>query len=275
MNTEQQLKGALKGADFFAGHPVFSLDEAVAALTTDGTRSGVVDRLKYHLKTGRLKRVTREIYAVVPPGLPIDNLRFDPFLVAKAMHPDGVFSHHSALELLGAAYSVWNQSTLYVARRHRPLLLEGVVIRFLDSPLAMQADFGKQFGTRKVERQGMLLDVTGPERTLVEGFNRPALAGGMEELVRSAAGFTTLDLDLLEEVLRRYGIARLWAAAGWFLERFQKSFHVSDALLTRMEERRPHSRLYAERGQRGGTLARRWNLILPPALLFLGEPDER
>jgi predicted transcriptional regulator of viral defense system len=239
----------------------------VEALASDGARSGVVDRLKYHLKTGRLKRVTREIYAVVPPGLPIDNLRFDPFLVAKAMHPDGVFSHHSALELLGAAYSVWNQSTLYVARRHRPLLL--------DSPLAMQADSGKQFGTRKVERQGMLLDATGPERTLVEGFNRPALAGGMEELVRSAAGFTALDLDLLEEVLRRYGIARLWAATGWFLERFQKSFHVSDALLTRMQERRPHSRLYAERAQRGGTLARRWNLILPPSLLSMGEPDER
>jgi hypothetical protein len=78
----------------------------------------------------------------------------------------------------------------------------------------------------------VLLDTTGPERTLVEGFNRPSLAGGLEELVRSAAGFTTLDLGLLEEVLRRYDLARLWAATGWFLETFQKSFHVPDALLT-------------------------------------------
>jgi predicted transcriptional regulator of viral defense system len=271
MNTKQQLKGS----DFFAGHPVFSLDEAVTAMAGDGGRRRVVERLKYHLKTGRLKRVARKVYAVVPPKVPAEHFRPDPFTVAKAMHPAGVFSHHSALELLGAAYSVWRQCTLYVAGRHRPLVLDGVVVRFLDTPRPMQTDAGKQFGTRTVERQGMLLDATGPERTLVEGFNRPSLAGGLEELVRSAAGFTNLDLDLLEEVLRRYDLARLWAAAGWFLGTFQKSFHVPDALLSRMEERRPRSRFYAERGRRGGALVRRWNLILPKTLLSLGEPDER
>ncbi|WP_367361103.1 hypothetical protein [Syntrophus sp. (in: bacteria)] len=70
---------------------------------------------------------------------------------------------------------------------------------------------------------------------MVEGFSRPALIGGLEELVNSAAGFTTLDLELLEEVLSRYDMAKLWAATGWFLERFQNVFHVPDALLTRME----------------------------------------
>jgi len=271
MNTKQQLRGS----DFFAGHPVFSLDEAVTAMGVDGGRPRVVERLKYHLRTGRLKRVAREVYAVVPPTVPAESFRPDPFMVAKAMHPAGVFSHHSALELLGAAYSVWNQCTLYVSGRRRPLLLDGFVVRFLASPLPMQTGPGKQFGTRRIERQGMLLEATGPERTLVEGFDRPSLAGGLEELVRSAAGFTTLDLDLLEEVLCRYDLARLWAATGWFLERFQKSFHVPDALLSRMEVRRPLSRFYAERGQRGGALVRRWNLILPQTLLSLGEPDER
>ena len=139
----------------------------------------------------------------------------------------------------------------------------------------MKGDSGKQVGTRRIERQGKLLEVTGPERTLVEGFSRPSLAGGLEELVNSAAGFTTLDLELLEEVLRRYDMAKLWAATGWFLERFQKSFHVPDALLARMEQRRPRSRAYVERGQRGGLLVGRWNLILPKVLLSSGEPDER
>jgi hypothetical protein len=54
------------------------------------------------------------------------------------MHPAGVFSHHSALDLLGAAYSVWRQCTLYVVGRRRPLLLDGVVVRFLDTPRPMQ-----------------------------------------------------------------------------------------------------------------------------------------
>ena len=271
MNTEQKLKTT----DFFVTHPIFSLDEAVEVLTPGGKRIGVVDRLKYHLKIGRLKRVTREIYAVLPPAVAVENFMPDPFLVANAMHPAGIFSHHSALELLGVAHSVWNQYTLYVARRRRPLLLDGGTIRFLDIPPPMQSDSCKQVGTRRVERYGRLLEVTGPERVLVEGFSRPLLAGGLEELVYSAAGFPTLDLALLEEVLRLYDLSKLWAATGWFLEKFQKSFHVPDALLTSMEQRRPRSRAYIERDQRGGVLVSRWNLILPKGLLSLGEPDER
>jgi predicted transcriptional regulator of viral defense system len=270
MNTKRKLKSP----DFFSTHPVFSLGEAAAALMPEGKRLRVVERLKHHLRTGRLKRVTREIYAVVPPSLSPERFHPDLFLVASAMYPDGVFSHHSALELLGAAHSLWNQCALYVARRRRPLVLEDATLRFLDFPLSMKGDSGKQVGTRRIERQGRLLEVTGPERTLVEGFSRPSLVGGLEELVSSAAGFTTLDLDLLEKVLRRYDMAKLWAATGWFLERFQKSFHVPDALLARMEQGRPHSRAYVERGQRGGLLVRRWNLILPKVLLSPGDPDE-
>jgi predicted transcriptional regulator of viral defense system len=130
MSTERKLRGA----DFFATHPVFSLDEAVTILALGGKRLAVVDRLKYHLKTGRLKRVAREIYAVVPPTVPPESFRPDPFLVANTMRPDGVFSHHSALELLGAAHSLWNRCTLYVAGRRRPLLLEGATLRFMDLP---------------------------------------------------------------------------------------------------------------------------------------------
>jgi len=271
MNTEQKPRGT----DFFATHPVFSLDEAVADLAPGEKRLRVVERLKHHLRVGHLKHVTREIYAVVPPTWSPEHFHPDPFLVASAMYPGGVFSHHSALELLGAAHSLWNQCTLYIKGRRRPLILEDATLRFLDIPLSMKGDSDKQIGTRRIERQGKLLDVTGPERTLVEGFSRPALTGGLEELVNSAAGFTTLDLELLEEVLRRYDMAKLWAATGWFLERFQNVFHVPDALLTRMEQHRPRSRAYVERGQRGGLLVKRWNLILPKVVLSPGEPDER
>jgi hypothetical protein len=119
-----------------------------------------------------------------------------------------------------------------------------------------------------------MLEATGPERTLVEGFRRPALAGGLEELVRSASGFPTLDLDLLEEILRRCGVANLWAATGWFLERFQRSFHVPANVLDRIERHRPRSPRYLERNRRGGTFAPRWNLILPQILVKPGEADE-
>jgi predicted transcriptional regulator of viral defense system len=264
----------MKTLDFFASHPVFSLAEATEALSPDGGRSGTVNRLKYHLKAGRLKPVCRGVYAVVPPAVNAERFQPDPVLVAAALQPEGVFSHHSALELLGVAHSMWQQCTLYGPKRRRPLTLNGATVRFIEHPTRFQGR-SALLGVRKIERQGRMLQTTGPERTLVEGFSRPTLAGGSEELVRSAASFAVLDLDLLETVLKRHGVANLWAATGWFLDRFQKTFHVPDATLAKMERHRPRSKQYLERGRRGGILAKRWNLILPKEVFEMGEPDER
>lgn len=268
------VKRKMKTLEFFTTHPVFSLDEASKSLVPPGGRSGTVERLKYHLETGRLKLVNRGVYAVVPPGGKAKDFQPDPFLVGAAVRPEGIFSHHSALELQGYAHSVWNEYTLYAKGRRKPLLLNGSIVRFFDHPTPMRTGSGGHLGTRKIERQGKLLLTTGPERTLVEGFRRPALAGGLEELVTSASGFAILDLELLDEILKRYDIANLWAATGWFLERFRKSFHVPEDLLTHMEEYRPSSPHYLERNRRGGVLAARWNLILPKELMRLEELNE-
>jgi predicted transcriptional regulator of viral defense system len=262
-------------SEFLTTHPVFSLDEAARALAPPGGKAGTVERLKYHLEQGHLKLLARETYAVVPAKVPADRFQPDPFLVAITIRPDGVFSHHSALELLGAAHSVWRQCTLYAERRRNRLSLDGVTVRFFEHPKPMRSKRGRELGTRKVERRGRLLRVTGPERTLVEGFRRPDLAGGLEELTVCAGGFPTLDLDLLEKVLNRYQAKSLWAASGWFLERHGRTFHVPESYLNRLERRRPCSAQYLLRDQRGGALASRWNLILPHELVQRGEPDER
>ncbi len=261
-------------AELFARHSVFSLDDAARELAPAGGRAATVERLKHHLETGRLKLLARELYAVVPLGVPPSELRADPFLAAAAARPDAVFSHHAALELLGAAHSVWNECTLYTRRARKPLSLESTTVRFLQPPAVMDAPRSRTFATRKVERRGRMLEVTGPERTLVEGLQRPRLAGGLEELLVSASGFAALDLDLLEQILERYSIANLWAAAGWFLERTRASFAPSDKLLDRFARHRPVSPQYLERGRRGGVLAKRWNLIVPSELQQLGERDE-
>ena len=137
----------------------------------------------------------------------------------------------------------------------------------------MEEGSGPGLGTRKVERRGRLLETTGPERTLVEGFRRPRLAGGLEELVSSAGGLTTL--DLLGEVLARYDVPNLWAATGWFLERTRETFHASEAVLECCAGRVPASSLNLDRSRRGGILHRRWNLIVPAELEHLGGPDVR
>ena len=265
----------MKTAEFFATHPVFSLDEAVEALDSPSGRSGTVERFKYYLGKGRLRLLTRGIYAVVPLGMKPQQFQPDPFLTACAVRPDAIFSHHSALELLGAAHSVWKKITLYTERRRKPLRLDAFNILFLNHPGLNKSNLPDPIGTQRVERRGKILRTTGPERTLIEGFRRPALAGGLEELVESASGFPTLSLSLLEKVLLRYDIALLWAATGWFLERYQETFQVSEEYLEKIELRCPCSPQYLERNLRGGWLASRWNLILPNILRQPVEYNER
>ena len=273
--TRIAMKRKVSTADFFARHPVFSLDQAEEAMAPPGGRPAMVQRLKHHLSSGRLLHVARGLYAVVPAGFEASEFRPDPFLVAAAARPDAVFCHHSALELLGAAHSVWNECTAYTARPRRPISLADGTVSFLAEPQVMQSSAAGHVATRKVERRGQLLVTTGPERTLVEGFRWPDRSGGLEELVVSAGGFVTLNLELLEDVLERYAQARLWAATGWFLEQNQETFHVPEEFLARMADRVPRSPQYLERGARGGAMVSRWNLIVPEALQRLGGPDDR
>jgi predicted transcriptional regulator of viral defense system len=264
----------VRTADFLATQPVFSLVHATRALGTSGNAQ-TVERLKHYLKQRRLFLAARGVYAVVPHGAVANRFRPDPILVALAMRPDAIFSHHTALELLGAAHSVWRVCTLYTGSPRRALELDGTTVRFLDHPKPLRTKRLAHVATRRVEWRGQMVEVTGPERTLIEGFRRPGLAGGLEEFVLSASGFPTLDLRLVEDILRRYDTANLWAAAGWFLDRYRQVFHVPPDLLARMVRHRPRSPQYLERGTRGGVLAGQWNVIVPRVLAEPSEPDER
>ena len=260
-------------SEFIRAHPVFTLEEIANAFGSDSTRT-MMHRLRRHIEANRLMQLERGLYASVPPEQKETTFSPDPFVTARVSRPDAVFCYHSALELLGVAHSAWNQCAVFCTSRRPPLSLTSSQVVFLDHPGPLRKGGDVLLGTRKVERRGVLLRVTGPERTLVEGFRRPDLTGGVPELVNSAGGFPVLDLSLLERVLTRYSTRQLWGAVGWFLERYQETFHVPDEFLKRLEARRPHAAQYIPRRQRGGVLASRWNVILPPELMK-GEPDER
>ncbi len=245
---------------------VFTLDDVVQAFDNQKTRREVVAYLKYHLKTGRLKHISREIYASVPAGIEPDHFIPDVFLVMHAIRPDSLIAHHGALELLGVAHSAWKDYSAWTQFRRNKLTIGNANIRYILDPHPAWSSNARLIGTQKVERQGSLLCVTSPERTLVEGFRRPALVGGIEELVWSASGFAILDLQLLESILKIYDLSKLWAAVGWFLEAHQKAFFVPDNLLEQCSRHKPKSPLYLIRDQQRGRIFKRWNLIIPEAM---------
>ena len=260
-------KSKLNFESFLAVHPVFLLEELAQARGQPDRLAAAHNQLKYHLRRGRVKRVLRGVFATVPFGYALEDFQPDPVRVAASVRPGGILSHHTALELLGAGHSLWNLCTLFCENPPTPLSLGRQRIQFLAHPTALRRQGQLRLGLRRTERQGYPLQVTGPERTLVEGFRQPRWVGGLEELIRSAAGFGVLDLDLLEQILTAYDQRLLWAAVGWFLQCYQKHFFVPDEYLNRLETARPSRPRYLIRSERGGQLQSRWNLIVPHRLL--------
>ena len=274
MGAKRQLS-TFDTATFLAKNPVFTLGDLRRALGGVRNRRAALERVKYHLNRGKLKPASRGVYATVPAGVDAAAFKADRFLVAAAVRPDAVFSHHSALELLGSAHSDWNVCSAFTESRHAPVGVEGVKLLFLQDPPGLRKGNLRHLGGRRTARQGRTLWTTGPERTVLDGFRQPRLAGGLTELVESARGFGVLDLDLLAKLLAVYDQKILYAAVGWFLEMTRQQFSVPERFLDGLEKKRPRSRHYLPRGQRrGGVLASRWNLVLPEDIVRGKEPDE-
>ena len=259
-------------AAFLQSHPVFSTREMARALKTP--QEGAAFRLHYYVRTGKVARAARGVYAVLPPGSSRRRFSPDPFLVAAALESDGIFSHHAALELLGASHSEFGICSLWAPSYRRRISVGERELRFFEYPKPFARRAARLAGTRTTLRGGRTLRFTGPERTLAEAFRNPALVGGVEELVESASGFPALDLRLLRRILEAYDEKLLWSAVGWFLERSGPAFGATVRLLSYLERRRPKSPQYLVRGSRGGTFVKRWNLIVPDALGKGREPDE-
>jgi hypothetical protein len=267
MRAKRQSTGR-KTAEFLATHPVFTVSEARTAFSPAAKGPAALERVRYHLRQGRVKTVVRGVYATVPPGIDAKRHRPDRYLVAASVRPDAVFSHHSALELLGAGHSDWSVCTVLTARRRAPFEFGGVTFRFLLVPPPLRKGRHHELGLREGDRAGRMLSVTGPERTLLDGFRQPRLVGGLPELMESGMGFPVLDLGLLERLLEIYDQRHLYGAAGWFLEQERERFAVPDRLLARLEKLRPRSPQHLPRAsRRGGRLVARWNLILPESVV--------
>lgn len=260
--------------EFLATHTVFTLTEAVQALAPKGGRAAVQERLKYAAGNGRIKTIVSGVYATVPYGVDQKTYQPDPYLTTLAVRPDAIFCYHSALDLLGTAYSSWRHVSVFTARRRTTVRLNDVEIWFLSHPVPLERAAKTELGVLSIRRMEKMLHYTGAERTIVEGFRTPRLVGGLRELLASISGLPVLDLELLLEVLETYDKRVLWGATGWFLETYRERFFVGEAILDQIEKRVPRSPQYLVATERGGRLMPRWNIIVPNDLINGREPDE-
>ena len=123
------------------------------------------------------------------------------------------------------------------------------------------------FGTERVERLGQKVMVTGKERTLVEVLERPQYSGGFEETYRCLGKMPYFQPETVLEYLELRNHKSLYARVGFFLEQHREDFHTEESLLVQLEHNKPTQPIYWNLHRKGGVLVKRWNLIVPNAVV--------
>ena len=253
--------------EFFATHPVFTTDELVDYRGDNGSQSRWTRKalLAHHRKQGHLILVQRGLYAVVPPGHKPQTCPVDPYLLAAKMTDDAVLAYHTALELHGKAYSVFEELFFLSRTPPRTKKFRSQRFRGVLFPKALRRQEKEEQQVTVVDRSGVDIKVTRLERTLVDVLDRPDLGGGWEEIWRSLESVEYFDLDLVVEYVRLLGIATTAAKVGYYLEQHAKSLMVDQAHLKKLRKLRPKQPHYLERSK-SGKLVSNWNLVIPTSL---------
>jgi predicted transcriptional regulator of viral defense system len=255
---------------FFEKHPVFRHGEFVAFYEAKRSRSRKTREslLAHHVRRGRLLRVRRGLYAVLPRGADPKRYRPDPYLLAARMTDDAVLAYHTALEFRGRAYSVFEQFQYLTARATRPATFRGYRFRPVRFPKALRDESREDFGVERAERAGLDIRVTSLERALVDVLDRPDLGGGWEEIWRSLESVEFFYVDQVVEYALLLDNATTVAKVGFFLEHHRDALMVREEHLAALERHRPKKPHYVHGGRTdGGRFVAKWNLVVPVALL--------
>jgi len=258
----------MRSLDFFDKHPVFTHGEFVSAHTATGRSPNTSNTLlRKHVAAGRLLRVRRGLYAVVPRGADPQTAPVDPYLVATALADDAAVAYHAALQFHGKVYSVSRRFHYLTCARARPCSFRGADFVPVRVPASLRdlSDLGG--GIREHPHAGGSARVTTLERALVDVLDAPDKGAGWEEVWRSLEQVEFFDLDAVIDYVQKLGSAIAAARVGFFLEQHRDALMVEDSHLDALGQLGPGEPRYFDPGRQSGKLVPRWNLVVPEQIL--------
>lgn len=261
---------AMKHDVFFRNNPVFTSEDLNNHLSSRGDVGPRAQEalLAYYRKAGRVIRVRRGLYAVIPVGADPKSYPVDLFLVASKLTPDSVLSYHTALEFFGKAYSVHTHIIYSASRPLRPLTFRSHVFQGTKFPQALLRKSKEHMEVSTEERKGLNIRVASLERTLVDVLDRPHFSGSWEEIWRSLESIEFFNLDSVVEYTLILDNRTTAAKVGFYLEQHRETLMVKDCHLNTLHDLRPRQPHYLERTKRkSGCLVSDWNLVVPEKVL--------
>ena len=254
----------MRSEDFFQTHPVFTIQEFLAARSGTGrSTSTAKNLLAKHVVGGRIVRVRRGLYATVLRGVDPEQSPVDPFLVTSRLADDAVVAYHAALQFFGKSYSVWRRFDYLTDDRRRPFAFRGDEYLPVQTPALLRGLPDKGGGVEAATHGGGRLYVTSLERSMVDVLHSPQRCGGWEEVWRSLEMVEFVDVDAVTGYALRLGSAVTVARVGYFLEQHRDELLIDGEQLAELRRHAPRQPRYLDSARTVGRLARGWNLLVP------------
>ncbi|HMR50107.1 MAG TPA: type IV toxin-antitoxin system AbiEi family antitoxin domain-containing protein [Arachnia sp.] len=243
--------------DFLVTHHVFTTAEFSRAFPNSQTDRNLLSRAVH---SGKVERVRRGVY--VSKTGPFSRTSASPFDIAEAVAGDAAFAYASALQLHGVLHNLTRRVQFWTVHK-------------LTSFTYDSQDYAPHHPRRQtVETQtlftpsGRTYRVTTREQTLLDCLDRPGLAGGPENLLRSLSGLSYLDATKAAQLAADASYSTR-ARLGWTLQTRREAWSVPNSALSVLHENLGSgpSYFWSSADPRDSHWVNTWKLYLP-------EPEE-
>lgn len=210
---------------------------------------------------GKLQRIRRGLYTVVPPLGDEEKYAPDKFIIASKIRDNYYLGYHTALEFYGCAYSSFNE--VYIALRKKDRFCPFRYRNLKFKPILVQDPY---FGVEEKDYLGHTIRVSSRERTFIDCVDRVKYAGGWEESMKSLQALGGLNFDRLSKTLLSYNSDLLLRKVGFALDLLRDTSvfyeHFSDKTLDTLHKRIGREPRYLNQ-EKPFIYNRRWRLYVP------------
>jgi len=210
------------------------LDAGTAVDLVGVSRGHAVKLLSSMARKNALHRVGRGRYAVIPPDVLYGRRSYivDPHLILdELMQSNGVdgryyVAYQSAAAIHGAAHQLPFVLLVTVPQQRRPIALGRARIQFV------QLKQEKFFGFQQTTYHDVPLNVSDPEKTILDCLERFDLCGGVAEVARTISVLIEeVERDKLLDYLQRMDNQALAQRLGLILERLSTAQEIEGDLI--------------------------------------------
>lgn len=239
--------------------PVFDISRAARAIGVS-TQESSKTLARWH-DQGRIARVSHGIYALIPAEtLTTDFVLEDPWLLVPLLYTPGYIGGWTAAEYWDLTEQIFNSIMVFTTH-----LVSYKEIHLGQQPFRLKHIQEKRlFGLKVVWRHNEKMMISDMHRTIVDFFEEPEIAGGLQHAVDCLKNYlknSESNLTILSEYMAQMNNGAIYKRLGFLLEELLGS---ENSIVISFKSKLTKGLAYLDPKQKEDVhLVSKWNLFVP------------